>query len=235
MKQHGLISSFWLKIIMAVLMVADHLRYFLPGIFPAWLGLPGRIVAPTFAFLMTQSMVYTSHQGRFIRRMLLAGLVMLAGNTLLESIFGRRLSLDIFLSLAVSAAILYCCERLRQDGGGLHYALAIPILFWCSLYCEGSFLLPSLSLIFFYFRGNRPLMCGIYVLASPLLILLMGWTIFPQVLMVLAVIPILLSNGERGPDSPAARNFFYILYPAHIWLLYLIREQIIFETFFKIY
>jgi len=53
--------------------------------------------------------------------------------------------------------------------------------------------------------------------------------------MVLAVIPISLYNGERGPNSPAARNFFYIFYPAHIWLLYLIREQVMFETFFKMY
>lgn len=233
MEQRGLLGSFWLKVIMAVLMVVDHINYFLPGVLPVWLGWPSRIVAPTFAFLMTQSMVYTSHQGRFIRRMLLAGLVMLAGNTLMETIFGHRQTLDIFLSLAISAAILYCCERLRQGGETLPFALAVPILFWCSQYCEGAFLLPVLSLIFFYFRDNRLLMCGVFVLATPLVILLLGWVMFPQILMALAVIPISLYNGKRGPDSPAARNFFYILYPAHIWLLYLIREQLFFETFFK--
>ncbi|MDR2519565.1 MAG: conjugal transfer protein TraX [Eubacteriaceae bacterium] len=40
-----------------------------------------------------------------------------------------------------------------------------------------------------------------------------------QWMMVFAIIPLLLYNGKRGGGS---KYFFYVFYPAHIWLLYMI-------------
>jgi hypothetical protein len=41
-----------------------------------------------------------------------------------------------------------------------------------------------------------------------------------QWLMVFAIIPIILYNGKRGKVQKAGKYFFYVYYPAHIYLLY---------------
>ncbi|MEG9196214.1 TraX family protein [Streptococcus thermophilus] len=38
-------------------------------------------------------------------------------------------------------------------------------------------------------------------------------------MMILAVIPMYFYNGERGSGN---KNFFYIFYPAHIYLLWIL-------------
>ncbi|WP_376716330.1 TraX family protein [Vagococcus carniphilus] len=50
-----------------------------------------------------------------------------------------------------------------------------------------------------------------------------AFTLNTQWMMVFSVIPILLYNGEKGRGM---RSFFYIFYPAHIWLLYIIASII---------
>ena len=43
-----------------------------------------------------------------------------------------------------------------------------------------------------------------------------------QWMMVFALPLILAYNGQRGSNSPLAKWFFYIFYPAHLWILYAI-------------
>jgi hypothetical protein len=47
----------------------------------------------------------------------------------------------------------------------------------------------------------------------------MGGRVSIQWIMIFAAIPILLYNGEKGRGM---KYFFYIFYPAHIYILYII-------------
>jgi hypothetical protein len=84
---------------------------------------------------------------------------------------------------------------------------------------EGGFVLVLMGLGFYLLRKYR--------LAQAALILVIGalsWYSSKdsggfQWLMVFAVIPLLLYNGERGKGG---KYFFYIFYPAHIYLFYCI-------------
>jgi hypothetical protein len=87
---------------------------------------------------------------------------------------------------------------------------------------EGGFLLVTTGILFYVLRKVRwaqalvPVAAGLYVLLTS-----RGETGIPdpQWLMLFAALPIFLYNGRRGRGG---KYFFYIFYPAHIYLLYLI-------------
>lgn len=84
---------------------------------------------------------------------------------------------------------------------------------------EGNFLLAIMGLLFYVFRSRR------FVQVVILIAFTIGWIIvegFHQShawLMVLAVIPMLLYNGKPGRGL---KNFFYLFYPIHLWIMYII-------------
>lgn len=91
-------------------------------------------------------------------------------------------------------------------------ALLIPNI----LTVEGGAAFVALGLLFYIFRNHRAVQIAV-LLALSLVVYLTGDAV--QSLMALAAIPIALYNGERGKGM---KNFFYIFYPAHIGLLYIL-------------
>lgn len=91
-------------------------------------------------------------------------------------------------------------------------ALLVPNI----LTVEGGFSLVVLGTAFYVFRNHR-------VLQIAVLLILSGFSYFVdggiQWMMCFAAIPIFLYNGKAGRGK---KWFFYIFYPAHIALLYLI-------------
>ena len=85
------------------------------------------------------------------------------------------------------------------------------------LIAEGSFMMVILGLLFYIFRTNR--MAQIIVLAVISVIAHLFDPTTMQWMMIFAVIPMYFYNGERGSGN---KNFFYIFYPAHIYLLWIL-------------
>ncbi|MCH5343229.1 MAG: hypothetical protein J1E64_04245 [Acetatifactor sp.] len=81
---------------------------------------------------------------------------------------------------------------------------------------EGGVLLVVLGVLFYIFREKRVIQIAILLLMSAAVYILNPNGV--QWLMCGAAIPMLLYNGERGRGM---KNFFYIFYPAHIAVLYL--------------
>lgn len=91
-------------------------------------------------------------------------------------------------------------------------ALMIPNL----LSAEGGPLMVLLGVLFYIFRKRRTLQIISLLLLSALTYIIGGGY---QWMMCLAAPVMALYNGQRGQGS---RQFFYIYYPAHIALLYLL-------------
>jgi hypothetical protein len=85
---------------------------------------------------------------------------------------------------------------------------------------EGGFALVFLGAFFYMLRKYRIVQAALVVVMSALSWYFSKSSALPgdfQWLMVFAVIPILLYNGKRGREM---KYFFYIFYPAHIYILY---------------
>ena len=223
------LSAFALKLIMLVLMLGDHLVVYLPMHFPLELRYAGRLVLPTFTYLMTVSLCHTSDRRRFFLRMAIAGLIMLAGNMILSwALGGPEITNNIFLSLAVSAGLIISIERIIDgEGNAILNAVAAALLIYAGTFVEGGLLTPVMALVFYFLRGHRLAMCIVFI-AVGWAYVDMGNFLPMQHYQFLAVLPILLYNGRKGGGAGAFDKwFFYIFYPLHIWWLYVIRHLLL--------
>ncbi|MDR0539687.1 MAG: conjugal transfer protein TraX [Spirochaetaceae bacterium] len=91
--------------------------------------------------------------------------------------------------------------------------------------CEGGFTAVIMGVLFYLLREKRFLQLLMFAalgILSLVMYLQEGNSLFSggaQWLMIFALIPFMLYNGKRGKGG---KYFFYVFYPAHIYLLYTI-------------
>lgn len=85
---------------------------------------------------------------------------------------------------------------------------------------EGGFAMVILGVLFYIFREHRYLQILILLILSGLVYVVSGSF---QWMLCFAVIPMLFYNGQKGRGM---KNFFYIFYPSHIAVLYLLATLI---------
>ncbi|MDR1900206.1 MAG: conjugal transfer protein TraX [Treponema sp.] len=114
---------------------------------------------------------------------------------------------------------------LALSGGNLS-AVMILVFIPNLVSVEGGFALVMMGALFYLLRKYRLAQMGVVLLVSAF-----SWYITRnspdrdfQWLMAAAVIPLFLYNGKRGGvlNPLANKYFFYIFYPAHIYLFYVI-------------
>ena len=91
--------------------------------------------------------------------------------------------------------------------------LMIPNLFTV----EGGIFMVLLGLIFYIFRTNRKIQFLVLIILSFLAFYTNRTGV--QWMMVFAIIQLYFYNGEKGRGD---KNFFYIFYPVHIYILYIV-------------
>lgn len=210
----------------------------------------GRLVFPIFLFLLVESFFKTSSRERYVKRLWIWALGLMVGSyglmKLLDIILHRGDSVyahgyvefdrffygvgnNIFLSLACIATFFLCIAAWKN-------AQALKRM---CIVC----VLALLSIAFFIVDGHYPgflIACGFFffyrkpiwqytafaivVLLTALVHTSMGEGLFSgdgyNWMMIFALPLLMLYNGERGPRTFAAKYFFYIVYPLHLWILY---------------
>lgn len=225
-------NAFQLKLLALVLMLGDHIHYlflFHDPQPPAWLTWLGRLSAPIFVFLMAESFHHTHNRAAYRDRLLWGAVVMIFGTVGLHALYprpdGLLLANNIFLTLGWGVLLLeklsVYLERQRPLDS---FYFAVLLLIGC-LFTEGGMLLLPLTLLFYVFRTKPKWLITGYLLLC-LSMIPGSWPFFSadphnnvQWMMLFALPFFFLYNGKRGPHC---RWLFYIFYPLHLWLLYLI-------------
>ena len=219
---------------------------------PMWLTWLGRPVFPIFLFIMSESFHYTQNRKKLLTRLLLASWFMHLANLVFESLLHNKdivLMNNAFSTFFITTlymlfwdmlvdgiktkkiskiirAILLCFIPiitmipffLILSGGPVPRWLIKCLLFLPNvLVVEGGPPVIILGVLFYIFRRWRLAQVAILAALSAYIFFMDPSSI--QWMMGFAVIPMLLYNGEKGRGM---KNFFYIFYPAHIYLLYVI-------------
>ncbi|MDR0721218.1 MAG: conjugal transfer protein TraX [Treponema sp.] len=247
-----ILSGTAIKVIALVLMVMDHLYqiFYAQGI-PAWFNWLGRPVATLFIFLCAEGFYYTQSKKRYMLQLLL-GFLLMSGIAMGLSHFMPLESVvlvnNMFGTLFMSTFYMLMVDLLRTSitakktsrillvlggmilpwiiGFGLLVIISENLLTWPlamillfipnPIVVEGGFVLVFMGVLFYILRKFRLAQMGVVLLISVFSALT---TKNAQWLMVSAIVPMWLYNGQRGRGG---KYFFYIFYPAHLAIFYII-------------
>ena len=135
---------------------------------------------------------------------------------------------------------MWSLELFRENKHKIYYLILAIVLLAASLIFEGGVYLWPVLLIF-YFGYHKPTAqsIGIFVWCLLLFIkavitgiqtktVLYSALTFDSEWMMISVLPFIwLYNGQRGKKSWITKYFFYIIYPAHLWILMILRYSFI--------
>jgi len=225
MKSKG-INAFQLKLFMAFLMVFDHISQ-IPGLVPdGWDGVLHaltRCVGAAFAFMAVEGFLHTRNRLAYNMRLFFWAALMQTGNCILTLLFQEK---GIGFSDNGGAA--------KDRKSGLRIAAGVLVLLAGLLFSEGGMALLPFMLLTYLFRNQVFFRNLSYVVWAGVLFA-MSIQIYPTLQdtlsmllynsdwLFISALPLLhFYNGERGSSSKWSKYFFYIFYPAHLWLIALI-------------
>lgn len=210
-----------LKIIAMVCMVFDHIGdMFFPE--QVWMRVIGRLAMPIFSFCIAEGYIHTRDRKAYLMRMLAFGVLSEIPFDLASS---GRLNLshqNIMFTFALALAALMAYDYLVESYEGMKgvalgilaaLAAALASIF---LKLDCNFAAIGLVFVFYFLRNLDPFMRYAGAAAFEAIARSVGiyrWGI-------LSFLFIMLYNGKRGAGL---KLLFYLFYPGHLLLLYLIK------------
>ena len=219
-------------------MLMDHIAYVFSKVFLnySWgfalnfvLRTFGRITAPVMCWFLAQGFVYTSSRKKYALRLLIFAVVSQVPYALLRSDVTFFAGLNVIYTLLVSFLMLCVLDSSLETFPKWVITIALLAL---SMFGDWAFFAPLMVLFFYYFRDNRKRLLLFYSLASVMVVLadltilyLNHYYLYQelwQLGMFLFIPLLLLYNGEPCSRHPFNKWFFYVFYPAHLLVLYVI-------------
>lgn len=213
-------NVFILKIIALSTMIIDHYgSIFYSGVNSY--RIIGRLAFPIYAFLLVEGYMHTSDVKKYAKRLLLFALISeIPFDLALYGKLGFRHQ-NIFFTLFIALVAMYFIER--KEGYDLNngFIIAISFLFATTLSVDYNFI-GIIYILTFYFtrnlsKGERILKAGLILFLTNLL-----FTSPLQQFSIFALLLLYFYNGELGPKNKIIQSLFYIMYPLHLLVFYLI-------------
>ncbi len=238
-------STFSLKMIAIITMLIDHIGVvFIPGntmLYMIFRSI-GRLAFPIFVFLLIEGFYHTRNVNKYLTRLGIFALISEipfdlafyhasyrnadlihelksgAYSTILSRMMNHQ---NVFFTLFLGLLLVTLMSRIEKKFSGqiifLNLVYAILTVIFCifALLLKTDYHLAGILLIvaFYIFRGNK-----LMLIISLLIItgMILGGI---SILATLSVLIISLYNGKKGKDI---KYFFYIFYPAHLLILFLL-------------
>lgn len=215
-------STFALKLIAIISMLIDHVTVvFITG--NLWLYSIGRIIGrlafPIFVFLIVEGFFHTRNIKKYLTRLGIFAIISeIPFDLAFYNSYMHKGHQNIFFTLFLGLLAIYLINtvenkykskmlfvNLANAGITMAFSLAAALL-----KTDYGFMGILLIVAFYLFRGSKPLLIFSMLILSGDLI---------QACSVLSIIPIAFYNGQKGRNI---KYFFYVFYPAHLLILYLI-------------
>ena len=229
-----------LKYLMAAVMVLDHIPHITGIVSPLWEGIfhaMTRCVGVWFAYMAMEGFIHTRNLKNYLIRLWSWALIMFAGNSLLNALFaskGVMVTNNIFFTLAIGVTMLWIGfprkELDKKEKLWRRIGLAGLLIFGC-LFTEGGITMLPFLLISYSCRNRKGLRNLLYAFLWAFLLVTsiqiydtwhqtLEMMLFNSDWLFITVFPFTaLYNGQRGKETSWSKYFFYIFYPAHLWII----------------
>lgn len=238
-----------IKLLAAVLMVIDHIgMFFFPGLI--WLRCIGRLSLPLFAYMISEGCKYTKNKVRHALLLFCVALVCQVVYFIADGSLQMSILVTFLLSTLIIYAMQFL-KRCLLFGEKVYKTVLAALLFLCSVFLTyainsiNSIGGISFSIEYGFWGCMLPVFASVFdfrglpadrlakldnhfarmsCFAVGLFILCLTHYLFRnnvvQWFSLLALIPLALYNGKNGKLK--LKYFFYIFYPAHLALFYII-------------
>ncbi len=223
MRKIGL-SNNQLKLIALLTMTVDHIgAYLFPRVM--LLRIIGRIAYPIFAYMIAEGCYYTRRPGRYIGSMA----VLAAVCQIVYFFFAGSLYMYIPVTFTLSIGLIFLLKRAMENPDEKNFALFGLGILGVLAVTEFLPLLPGTDFGVDYGFFGVMLPVAVYagktrwqkLLLAAVMLLLLGVQYGSLQLWAMLCLPLLaLYNGQRGKWK--MKWLFYIYYPAHLAVIYLI-------------
>ncbi len=237
----GFINTFTLKIIAIICMTIDHIgaclgttyyngNYYLSGLMSidtyTLLRIIGRIAFPIFCYLIVEGLFYTKDVFAYVLRLLIFALFSQIPFSLLTR--GEALSfsknLNVFFTLAIGLITISgmeycktCCKKNIVNKPMCVFldmvAVVCAVSFADTINCDYAGY-GIVVIVIFYVLKDRP-----FLITLGLLLATLAMSEMMELFALIAMIPILLHNHQKGPSM---KYVFYSYYPVHMLIIYFI-------------
>lgn len=185
----------------------------------------GRFAFPIYCFLLVEGMHHTRNPGKYILRLAIG---ILLAELPFDLLFEGGFTWDyqsVMVTLTLGAMMLLCMQK--TDKKWLKILLAVPFAILARLakcdYGSGGIVMIA---VFALFDRLAIQTVALWLVNRELLptaaVRIFGLVIRIQLLALLAQIPIGLYNGRKRSHSKALQWGFYLFYPVHLLILWMI-------------
>lgn len=206
------LNGFVLKCIAMCCMLIDHMGAVL---FPQYriLRVIGRLAFPIYCFLLVEGAMHTKDIRKYELRLLGFALV---SEIPFDLAFRRGIDWshqNVFFTLLLGIIAIDLANHFKSK---VSIVLIFPIMFAAAEFMNTDYGGKGIVFILcYYLLYERKVIKQLMFAFGNILLYGLGIQIYA----CLAVIPMLLYNGKRGPSL---KYFFYAFYPLHLFILYLI-------------
>ena len=213
-------NVFILKTLALVFMIIDHYgAIFQDGI--DIYRIIGRLAFPIYCFLLVEGYTHTRDIKKYARRLLIFAIV---SEIPFDLAFYSKLNLlhqNIFFTLLIGLAMMYFLDNGEKHNINKSKVIGIGILVATFLYVDYNFI-GIIYILAFYYTKELPKLERLCKVALVLFLVNLITFTFVQQFSLLALPIIYLYNGKLGPNNKFLQSIFYIAYPLHLLIIYLI-------------
>lgn len=217
-------TVFIIKIIACVTMVLDHIKYAIPETEGILTNYFGRLAFPLYAFLLTEGYVHTKDLKKYYYRMIIFAIISQIPFMLFRTLVGEWKMLNImftlllglvaitvydkekrkYISIPIIILLIMMGKLLKVDYGwyGVTTVILLYMLKNYKSYIPFSYLL---LLIVYYYSRIKSFNFGTEII----LYILFSWS---------STFIMMIYNGKEGKKL---KYFYYIFYPLHMIVIYL--------------
>ncbi len=219
-----------IKYLVIIAMVIDHIAWaFVPTMSPLGQAMHfiGRITGPTMAIFIAEGYIHTSDRKKYAIRLGLFALISWIPFCLFEYGKWPKLKFGVIYSLFLAYIAIWVWDRTNLI---IEFkVIVVMIMCLISMYGDWTYVAVLWAFFYYLFYDDEIKKWAVFIMIAIMEIIRFMLSkgvqreMFQLGILLVPLIFIFLYNGEGGSKKKFHKWFFYIFYPAHMVILYLIK------------